>query len=314
MIETKIEDFAVQLRLYNNQLKERRHALGMTQATIAKAMGVPLGIYSAYENFGYTRPKSNMSPPWNPLSETWTPTALKIANFHCVKPEELFSLGILSVYQNLAEKKLNGYAAKALVSTAQTQGAESPEVLMSFKQRKANLKDDLPIVLKSLTPREHRILHMRFYESKTLEEVGKIFNVNRERARQIEAKALRKLRHSSRSSVIAAYRSESSIVDDGEDNTVEKIRALLYRFKHDGDTTRFIQEVVDLKIHPENHAMLINSILLSMTRSSALDLYTEIASSVSHTLCSMHNALCGAYNYKEVCAHMEIPYEEEDIQ
>ena len=65
------------------------------------------------------------------------------------------------------------------------------------------LKEQLGEVLKTLTPREEKVLRLRFGledgRSRTLEEVGKEFNVTRERIRQIEAKALRKLRHPSRS-------------------------------------------------------------------------------------------------------------------
>ena len=65
------------------------------------------------------------------------------------------------------------------------------------------LKEQLAEVLSTLTPREEKVLRLRFGledgRSRTLEEVGKEFNVPRERIRQIEAKALRKLRHPSRS-------------------------------------------------------------------------------------------------------------------
>ena len=65
------------------------------------------------------------------------------------------------------------------------------------------LKEQLADVLKTLTPREEKVLALRFGledgNPKTLEEVGRVFNVTRERIRQIEAKALRKLRHPSRS-------------------------------------------------------------------------------------------------------------------
>ncbi len=65
------------------------------------------------------------------------------------------------------------------------------------------LREQLSDVLGSLTPREEMVLRLRFGlvdgRSRTLEEVGKEFNVTRERIRQIEAKALRKLRHPSRS-------------------------------------------------------------------------------------------------------------------
>jgi len=65
------------------------------------------------------------------------------------------------------------------------------------------LKEQLSEVLNTLTPREEKVLRLRFGiedgRTRTLEEVGKEFNVTRERIRQIEAKALRKLRHPSRS-------------------------------------------------------------------------------------------------------------------
>jgi RNA polymerase primary sigma factor len=74
---------------------------------------------------------------------------------------------------------------------------------------RALLRRELEVVLKSLTPREEKVLEMRFGledgHARTLEEVGKEFNVTRERIRQIEAKALRKLRHPSRSKRLRDY-------------------------------------------------------------------------------------------------------------
>ncbi len=71
------------------------------------------------------------------------------------------------------------------------------------------LKEQIDSVLSTLTPREQRVLQLRFGlddgRSRTLEEVGKEFNVTRERIRQIEAKALRKLRHPSRSRKLKDY-------------------------------------------------------------------------------------------------------------
>lgn len=74
------------------------------------------------------------------------------------------------------------------------------------------LKEQLADVLKTLTPREEKVLRLRFGledgRPRTLEEVGKEFNVTRERIRQIEAKALRKLRHPSRSKKLKDYLDE----------------------------------------------------------------------------------------------------------
>ncbi len=77
--------------------------------------------------------------------------------------------------------------------------APAPSELASFML----LKEQLMGVLDTLTSREEKVLRLRFGlddgRPRTLEEVGKVFNVTRERIRQIEAKALRKLRHPSRS-------------------------------------------------------------------------------------------------------------------
>ena len=77
--------------------------------------------------------------------------------------------------------------------------ASEPSEAASFSLLKEQLMD----VLDTLTPREKKVLELRFGivdgRTRTLEEVGKEFNVTRERIRQIEAKALRKLRHPSRS-------------------------------------------------------------------------------------------------------------------
>ncbi len=71
------------------------------------------------------------------------------------------------------------------------------------------LKEQLEEVLETLTPREEKVLRLRFGlddgRARTLEEVGKVFDVTRERIRQIEAKALRKLRHPSRSKKLKDY-------------------------------------------------------------------------------------------------------------
>ena len=79
------------------------------------------------------------------------------------------------------------------------EGASEPSEAASFTL----LQEQLVDVLSTLTPREEKVLKLRFGiedgSPRTLEEVGKEFNVTRERIRQIEAKALRKLRHPSRS-------------------------------------------------------------------------------------------------------------------
>ncbi|GAB6888267.1 RNA polymerase sigma factor RpoD [Desulfothermus okinawensis JCM 13304] len=73
----------------------------------------------------------------------------------------------------------------------------------------SKLEEQIDKILSELTPREEQVIRKRFgigeKSDHTLEEVGKLFNVTRERIRQIEAKALRKLKHPSRSQILKAY-------------------------------------------------------------------------------------------------------------
>jgi RNA polymerase primary sigma factor len=82
---------------------------------------------------------------------------------------------------------------------------ETPEDEVS----KNLLREDLENVLDTLSPRERDVLRLRYGlddgRMKTLEEIGQLFNVTRERIRQIEAKALRKLRHPNRNSILKEY-------------------------------------------------------------------------------------------------------------
>lgn len=87
----------------------------------------------------------------------------------------------------------------------QDEDSPSPQDAASY----AMLREQLDEVMSTLTPREAKVLRLRFGlddgKARTLEEVGKEFQVTRERIRQIEAKALRKLRHPSRSKKLKEY-------------------------------------------------------------------------------------------------------------
>ena len=97
------------------------------------------------------------------------------------------------------EKPIGEEEDSILGDFLQDKDAPSPSEVAAFQLLKEQLMD----VLNSLTPREAKVLRLRFGlddgRARTLEEVGREFKVTRERIRQIEAKALRKLRHPSRS-------------------------------------------------------------------------------------------------------------------
>ena len=122
----------------------------------------------------------------------------------------------------LPPEKVRGVArvAQFTVSLESPMGEEDDSVLGDFiEDRNAVpppdaalrqlLKEQIEDVLSTLSPREHRIIQLRFGledgRNRTLEEVGKEFGVTRERIRQIEAKAIRKLRHPSRSRKLRDY-------------------------------------------------------------------------------------------------------------
>jgi len=96
----------------------------------------------------------------------------------------------------------NSLSSQELVADKDVQSPEDGIV-------KQLLKQDVEGVLRTLSPRERDVLRMRFgfddEQSRTLEEIGRIFKVTRERIRQIEAKAMRKLRQPGRNSILLGY-------------------------------------------------------------------------------------------------------------
>ena len=98
------------------------------------------------------------------------------------------------------------YIAQKMQDRSSLSVGDIKSVIQNFVEK---MKEQLLDVLDTLTPREEKVLRLRFGlddgHQRTLEEVGREFKVTRERIRQIEAKALRKLRHPSRSKKLKDY-------------------------------------------------------------------------------------------------------------
>ena len=133
------------------------------------------------------------------------PTATEIGKEMEVSPEKVRGIVKVSQLPISLESPMGEEEDSHLGDFIEDRNALPPADAAS----KQLLKEQIDEVLSSLTPREQRVLQLRFGledgRSRTLEEVGKEFGVTRERIRQIEAKALRKLRHPTRSRKLKDY-------------------------------------------------------------------------------------------------------------
>lgn len=133
------------------------------------------------------------------------PEVEEIANAMELSPEKVREIMKISQEPVSLEKPIGEEEDSHLGDFIPDDDAPSPADQAAFSL----LKEQLLEVLSTLTPREEKVLRLRFglddHRNRTLEEVGKEFNVTRERIRQIEAKALRKMRHPSRSKKLKDY-------------------------------------------------------------------------------------------------------------
>lgn len=132
-------------------------------------------------------------------------TAEEIAEIMDITEEKVYEIKKISQEPVSLEKPIGEEEDSNLGDFIPDSEAEAPADAAAFSM----LKEILIEVLQDLTPREQEVLKLRFGledgRPRTLEEVGKTFDVTRERIRQIEAKALRKLKHPSRSRRLADY-------------------------------------------------------------------------------------------------------------
>lgn len=228
-----MKEFEVEVKLRNNLLKERRKSLGMNQEEFAKAAGVNLTHYRELEclrksplkrlydkNLKCIAPGCNnevVRPPsrhrrlclthykqqptkkqWNiwlnsfkeTCPKTWTVIALQLAAFYDVEPSELWPAAVLLVRKGKTIRKLAATEVGALLPSLEP--LTLPPASEDYDA--VELHDCVARVLTTLSPREEDIIRQRFFDDKTLEEIGGDYRY-REQIRQIETKALRKLRH-----------------------------------------------------------------------------------------------------------------------
>lgn len=150
-------------------------------------MNIAYGQMNSYENM-QNKPHLELS--------------IKIADFLDVPVERLFPLEL----NNNIPKKLRNLNKKIyLIKEAKELMSGYKEDGLLLESSKNELRDKINESLSSLDDREQKIIKARFYNNQTLEECAKIFKISGPRVREIEAKALRKLRHPSRSSELKEF-------------------------------------------------------------------------------------------------------------
>ena len=185
------KEFRVEVRVRNNLILKAMEENGIsTIAELCRRASVSQSRLGEVVNLKRS--------PLNRHGE-WQPVVLKVAGALKRLPEELFTREQqeLEVPSNRGSFEVSFEEVRGLI--ASRVGGHTPEAIAQSRE----LRTAIEKVLGTLTPREERIIRLRFglggEEEHTLEEVGKEFGVSRERIRDIEARALLKLKHPSRS-------------------------------------------------------------------------------------------------------------------
>ena len=193
-------DSLVNLRLLtsNTRLVAVRKAKGLIQAEAAQGIGMAVSRYEAIERLQRLPREEDMA---------------KIAGYFRQPVSNLFPDALLAAMEaGVFDRRYIELTAPEIISLTEAQHLRltyDGEGRMIDEISRKELRERIDEVLETLEPREREVLRLRFGlddgVAKTLEDVGPYFNVTKERIRQIEAKALRLLRHPRRSRRLKDY-------------------------------------------------------------------------------------------------------------
>jgi|SRR3989344_1659342 len=192
-----IKDVRVEFKIRNNLVLTRMEERGIyTISELCRRMKRPNSKVNVGRLLAMKMPARGKRGAWSKL-------ALDIADFFGSVPEDLFSDA--QQWSSLRKHRVYAELASAeLQRLSSSQQGLLPDEVLDRKR----LVSAAAEALQTLTPREERILRMRFGfsgDAMSLDEVGVVFRATPERIRQIEAKALRKLKHPSRSRALKAF-------------------------------------------------------------------------------------------------------------
>ena len=197
-------DYYAILKLQQGRLKAAMLVMGITTATeLSKRSGVGMGTIGKLLNF-------RMSP--RQKNGQWRSVTLAVSRTLGSEPSDLFPEHL---DHEIATNAITGY-----VEQSQLAGVERRQLTPAEDIIEDELLDTVQEVLDTLTEQEQGVIRSRFWERKMLDVVGREQGVSRSRIRQIEAKALRKLRHPHRMNKLAeAYNGQPFVVAEEKEES-----------------------------------------------------------------------------------------------
>lgn len=187
-----MREFHLTMKLRNNLLRKRREELGLSVPKLAEACGV---------SYPHVLDLEGLKASPMTKSGEWRKAALALAEFFGCSPDDLFPESVLKVVAPEVKAELDAQKVLALGGLAlEAEPPTLPDAMLSEKQLSEAIND----VLGDLTPREREVLLLMYEDGLTLTETARKTGRGVERVRQIQAKALRKLRHPFRAGRIKA--------------------------------------------------------------------------------------------------------------
>ena len=184
----------VKHQIFNNELRKRREAMGLTQQQLGEICGMGKGSIAHFEAF-------------RSFPQEWQ--AKKLAEVLDTTVEILFPKWLELFKPKRTSITTEHLVTENILGNQEVLQLTAPDTDLYDTFDKTLLREELNKQLETLSVREKKIIEERFglldNDPKTLEEVGKTFRVSRNRIRQIQDRALRKLRHPTRSKVLKAF-------------------------------------------------------------------------------------------------------------
>lgn len=187
-----MKDYRITVKVRNNRILKAIEASG----------GTPGGKWCAEHGLSYAKVNDFISMKASPLlaSGELQKDAIRLCEVLNCLPEDLWGNDQLYPLEtNVSEIEMDGEQVAALMNGGQT------SYLMDNTAEQAQLYEHVEQVLSTLSDREQQVLNMRFRDDLTAIEAGKILGISTSKVHQVEANALRKLRHPNKSSILGQH-------------------------------------------------------------------------------------------------------------